>query len=83
MTSKTTLCFALMALLGALSACHHDREPERGPMEQAGHDIDREATQAGREIDDAVDELFVSRRAGQPSQGEGGGTLAYLRVEDG
>ena len=56
MTSKTTLCFALMALLGALSACHHDREPERGPMEQAGHDIDREATQAGREIDDAVDE---------------------------
>lgn len=35
------------------------------------------------ELDDAVDELFVSRRAGQPSQGEGGGTLAYLRVEDG
>jgi hypothetical protein len=52
---NTTVYLAMMTLLGT-AACERDREPERGPLEQAGHDIDREARRAGDDIDMAADE---------------------------
>ena len=60
MTSKSGMSLAvLMTVLGLMTmttACERERAPERGPLERAGHDIDREARRAGQDIDMAADE---------------------------
>ncbi|MBN8609088.1 MAG: hypothetical protein J0L92_00775 [Deltaproteobacteria bacterium] len=58
MTSKSGMSLAvLMTVLGLMTtACERERAPERGPLERAGHDIDREARRAGHDIDMAADE---------------------------
>ena len=55
-TTTTSVYLAMLTLFGGAAGCDRHREPERGPLEQAGHDIDREARQAGHDIDMAADE---------------------------
>lgn len=50
--------FVTLTVVGSLFGLGCDRrpEPQRGPLEQTGHDVDREARPVGHEIDDTVDE---------------------------
>ena len=45
----------LCVVSGALVACGN-RHPERGPLEQAGHDVDHAAQRAEHDVNHAVDE---------------------------
>jgi hypothetical protein len=51
---NTLFALSLVASLG-LFACGN-RQPDRGPMEQAGHDVDHAAQRAEHDVNEAVDE---------------------------